>query len=251
MKLFGKKTLALALALTMVLALCPLTAFGEDVETPGTGTESGGTTPPSTVTGISLNKASLTLEEGKTETLSYTLAPEGSSGDVTWSSSDEEIATVTGGTVTAVKAGWATITAACGTAQAQCEVTVTAKTVPVTDVTISGAKGTMIVGESMKLTATVVPENATNKAVTWEVTQGDAVSVTADGTVKALKAGPATVVVKAGADTGLKSASQSITVVANTIVGLGTNEAQTKSLPYGTTADQVKAELAKIKWNVK
>lgn len=63
------------------------------------------------VTGVTLNKTSVTLTEGDTETLTATVAPENATNKaVTWTSSDESVATVTNGIVTAKSAGTATIT---------------------------------------------------------------------------------------------------------------------------------------------
>ncbi len=64
------------------------------------------------VTGVTLTKATTSIVEGATETLAYTIAPaDAGNKNVTWSSSDTDVATVsTGGTVTAVAAGTATIT---------------------------------------------------------------------------------------------------------------------------------------------
>ncbi len=76
------------------------------------------TTGASTDT-VTLNKSSLSLTVGGSETLTAT-----ASGTVTWSTSNSSVATVSGGTVTAIAAGTATITATCGTASATCVVTV-------------------------------------------------------------------------------------------------------------------------------
>ena len=76
-------------------------------------------------TAIELDQTALTLAEGRTATLKATLAPEGATTAVTWTSSDEKVATVAGGKVTAVAAGTATITAKAGDYSATCAVTVT------------------------------------------------------------------------------------------------------------------------------
>ena len=82
------------------------------------------------VTGLELNKNSLTLQEKGSDTLTATVKPaDATNQDVTWESSDTDIATVSeDGTVTAVSAGRATITATAADgsgASASCEVTVT------------------------------------------------------------------------------------------------------------------------------
>ena len=69
---------------------------------------------------ISLNKSSLSLTVGQTSVITAT-----ATGTVTWSSNNTSVATVNNGTVTAVSAGTATITATCGTASANCTITVT------------------------------------------------------------------------------------------------------------------------------
>lgn len=78
------------------------------------------------ITAIELNKSSLELEVAAEETLIVTKTPEDGEGEITWSSSDEEVATVVNGKVTAIKAGTATITASAGeNITDTCEVTVT------------------------------------------------------------------------------------------------------------------------------
>ena len=94
----------------------------------GTGTETKGEEVIVEVS-ISLNKRTISLREGRSETLTATVLPENvANKDVEWTSSDASIARVNNGSVTAVKAGKATITAtskADPTKSAVCEVTVT------------------------------------------------------------------------------------------------------------------------------
>ena len=83
------------------------------------------------VTGITLNKSTVTITEGETETLVATVTPsDAADRKVTWTTSDASVATVSNGVVTAVKAGTATITATAGGYSATCVVTVEAKEEP-------------------------------------------------------------------------------------------------------------------------
>ena len=83
------------------------------------------------VTGITLDRTSVELTEGETTTLVATVAPDDATIKmVAWSTSDEAIATVDNGVVTAVAAGTATITAKAGDKEATCVVTVEKKEEP-------------------------------------------------------------------------------------------------------------------------
>ena len=75
---------------------------------------------------VKLDKSELSLTEGETAKLTATVEPVETTDTLTWSTSNDKVATVAGGTVTAVAAGTATITATCGKFKAACTVTVTA-----------------------------------------------------------------------------------------------------------------------------
>ncbi|MDR6550813.1 LamG-like jellyroll fold domain-containing protein [Paenibacillus qinlingensis] len=85
-----------------------MTAYVDDISLVQTGG-----TAPSSVTGVSLNKTSTSIEKAGTETLTATVAPSGAPQAVVWSSSNSSVATVDANTglVTAVNTGTATITA--------------------------------------------------------------------------------------------------------------------------------------------
>lgn len=85
------------------------------------------------VTGVSLDRETLTLAVGGSAALTATVAPDNATDKtVTWTTSNDQVATVDDGTVTAVAAGTATITAQAGEKTAVCEVTVEAASVVVT-----------------------------------------------------------------------------------------------------------------------
>lgn len=148
------------------------------------------------ITAISLNKASTTLRAGTTETLTATVTPENATDAVVWSSSDEVVATVVDGVVTAVAKGTATITAASAsdrTIKAECLVTVLAP-VAVTGVTLNKSATTLLVGWTETLTATVAPEDATNKDVVW-TSSDESVATVENGVVTAVAKGTADITV--------------------------------------------------------
>ena len=135
---------------------------------------------------------------------------------VTWTSSDETKATVSAdGLVTGVAAGQATITATSKTDPtkfASVTINVTNDVVEVTSVSLNKTELTLEERASEKLIATITPENATDKSVTWSVTAGqDKVTVAQDGTVTALAVGEATVTVTT---TNGKTVSCKVTVTA-------------------------------------
>ena len=93
--------------------------------------------------------------------------------------------------------------------------TVTPEIVPVSQITLNKAETSISIGNSETLTATVAPENATNKALTWASSDEDVATVAPDGTVTAVKAGAATITATAADGSG-KSAVCKVTVIADT-----------------------------------
>jgi uncharacterized protein YjdB len=175
-------------------------------------------TPVISVTGITLNKNTLPLDEGQTETLIVTVMPENATDKtIIWTSSNDAVATVTNeGKVTAKAAGTATISATTqdGGKQAVCSVNVTARIVPVTGVTLFRPSSMITATITLKmrtLIATVSPENATNKNVTWASSNTNVVTVDKDGILTAISLGTATITVTT--QDGNKTATCDITVV--------------------------------------
>ena len=172
------------------------------------------------VTSVSLDKTTLTLTEGGSATLTATVKPDDASNkQVTWESDKVAVATVDeNGKVTAVKAGTAviTVTTKDGGKTAKCTVTVKAATVAVTSVTLDKTSLALQIGESAILNATVKPDNATNKEVTWSSSNTGIATVDANGKVTAKAAGNATITATAKDGSG-KKATCAVTVTAPTV----------------------------------
>ena len=149
-------------------------------------------------TGIKLNQTTLALETGNTANLIATVEPAGAVGSVSWSSSNDGVASIADGVVTAKSAGSATITAKISTFSATCTVTVTDPYVKVTSVTLDKTSLELIEGDAAQLTATVAPDNATDKTVTWKSSDTKVATVSASGEVAAIAEGKATITATAG-----------------------------------------------------
>ncbi|WP_051204973.1 Ig-like domain-containing protein [Butyrivibrio sp. VCD2006] len=171
------------------------------------------------VASLTLDKTSSSLSVGDTCALIAAIVPENADDKtVTWSSSNETVATVANGTVTAKNPGTAVITAVSNdnnNVKATCTVTVSAipvipQTTPVTGITLDLTKESMTTGSSITLWATVAPENADNKTVTW-TSSNESVATVVDGKVTAKSPGQA-IITAISNDNNAITASCEITV---------------------------------------
>ncbi len=161
------------------------------------------------VLSIALSQTEISLEVDGTATLTATVSPDNATNKtVIWESDKTNIATVDNtGKVSAIAQGTAKITATADGKSANCTVTVTAKPVPVTGIELDKTAITLEIDETQTLTATLAPDNATDKTVTWTVAPSGVVSVE-NGVITALKDGTATVTATANG----KSANCTVTV---------------------------------------
>ncbi|MBO5978633.1 MAG: Ig domain-containing protein, partial [Bacteroidales bacterium] len=116
---------------------------------------------------------------------------------ISWSSSDESIATVVNGAVTALKMGEVVITAKAGECIASCSIRVKAKEILVESITLDKTEAELTEGETLKLVAMVTPENATDKSIVWS-SSDERIATVADGLVSTLKAGEAIITAQCG-----------------------------------------------------
>ena len=166
------------------------------------------------VTSVTLDKTSLELVEGDEVTLTATVKPEDATDKtVTWTTSNEAVATIANGKVVAVKEGEATITAKAGDQSATCKVTIAKKVIPVSGISLDNTSLALKEGQEIQLTAIVTPEDATDKTVTWSCNKTGIATVDNTGKVKAVSEGIATITAKAGD----QSATCSVTVSKNVI----------------------------------
>jgi len=148
------------------------------------------TTCKVTVGTITLNKSSVTVDQGKTVTLTPTVYPSTlEDKTVKWKSSDKSVATVTSaGKVKGVKAGVATITCTSNATglSTTCTVTVPGIAFDPSEVVVRKKK-------TLTLTPIFYPETMEDKSVTWESSDKTVATVSAEGVVKGVKSGVVTI----------------------------------------------------------
>ena len=170
------------------------------------------------VTGVKLSATVAELTIGNSKQLTAAIAPTNATNKgVTWSSSNTNVASVSSsGVVVAKGEGTATITVRTddGGYTAACTIRVSKPSpsvVAVTGVKLSAIGIELPVGGSKRLSATITPSNATNKAVTWSSDNTSVAAVNSSGLITAKGEGTATVTVRT--DDGGYTATCKITVV--------------------------------------
>ena len=168
------------------------------------------------VKNITLDHKELTLEKGKSKNLKATITPDNATDkSITWKSSDKTIATVSSsGKIKAKKPGTVKITATAngGNKTAVCKVKVI---IPVKKVELDQKEAEVAKGACIKLNATILPKNATNKKVTWKSSNTKVAKVDKNGGVDGISNGTATITVTT--KDGGKQASCEVTVKGKTV----------------------------------
>jgi len=182
------------------------------------------------VESVTISIPSAELEIGKTLQLSATVTPTGATNkDITWSSSNPSVASISAaGLVTALSEGTTTITAAADGKKGECKVSVVKAAIAVTEVKLDKTELTLYEGEEETLTASVLPEDATDKTITW-ITSDKSIASVESGKVKAVGKGTAKITASAGG----KSASCNIEVF-RPVSGISLNKT-TLELPLEKT----------------
>ncbi len=194
------------------------------------------------ITDLSLSNKELSLTIGESHSISTVITPaDAKNPTLVWSSTAPETVSVNNGVITAHNVGVATITATTtdgSNITASCVVTV--NPVLTENIVLSSESLDVEEGEQFTLTASVVPDNATNKSVVWSSTNADVAHVDAQGNVSAKAAGNAKITATAADGSGV-SASCEVNVRKKVILATRiTVEPNTVSLFKGTSV-QLKA----------
>lgn len=154
---------------------------------------------------VKLNKTSISIVKGKT----YTLKVTGIRKKAQWSTSNKKIATVSSkGQVKGISGGKCNIYAKVSGKKYTCKVVVKQ---PVTKIALNKDKINLDNGKSYTLKITVAPKNASNKAVTWKISNPKVAVVSAKGKITGKSAGTTVITVTAKDGSG-KKASCKVTV---------------------------------------
>ena len=181
---------------------------------------SSGEEPPILTMGsIHLNKNELSLKEGENETLTVSFIEMSPSTNVIWSSSNEKVATVENGNVTAKSIGNTiiTVTTEDGQYKDTCTVSVVKKgdspepsEILITSILLNKSSLSLYVGNSETLIATIIPNNATDKNLVWS-SSNSSIATVENGKIIA-KAVGTTIITVSNSD-GTKKATCKVTVI--------------------------------------
>ena len=181
---------------------------------------------PPQVEKVTISASAKTLFVGQSCTLIAKAVPSNADDTtITWTSDNEAVASVSMGLVQANALGTATIKATSANGKsASCVITVTSSPIPVESVAFDKEEYSVILDGTLVLVPQILPEEATDKSVSWDVDKED-VAVVVGGVVKALKLGTAKIT--ATSSNG-KSASCLVTVLPKPVRATGV------SLDYST-----------------
>lgn len=197
----------------VVTGKAPGTAVITAVSHNGTLTACTITVIPSDLSGLSIDKASISINPGETEQLEAIFSPPAEDDGVIWLSDNQRVATVSDeGLVTAVSTGSAVITAVSikdDSIFANCNINVIT---PVTEVELDKHELEVKVGYADKLTASVLPEDASYKGIVWTSDSESIVKVSQLGDITAIKLGTAYVTARSIYNPSIKAVCKVLVV---------------------------------------
>lgn len=161
------------------------------------------------VESVSITPESLLLTEGENAHLDVIISPEGAdNGNLLWKSSNTGVATVENGNVMAIAAGKAEISVSIDGKSAFCSIEVKSRSVAVSSITLDKESLLLNKGETEKLKAIILPDDATDKTVIWSSSNESVAKVSDSGVVSAISGGTSIIT----AEVSGKSASCLLTV---------------------------------------
>ena len=205
------------------------------------------------VTSVTLNTDSLTLLPSETSTLTATVLPvDANNRNITWSTSDPSVVTISNGTVTAVAPGTATITVSTvdGNKTATCSITV--NKIAVTSISIK-SETSIVCGKYETLGVSVFPINASEKGVTWSTADSLIATVDSAGKVTGVSVGTTTITATSKDNSSITS-SCTVHITPIVVTGITINQGD-KTLDIGgtytytATVTPTNATNKAVEWN--
>ncbi len=146
------------------------------------------------VTGVMLSKNEITIKVDDEENIYATVVPSNASNQtISWSSSNEKIVLVSQGKIKGIAVGKTTIIAKSNNGKsATITVTVENKTINVEKITLNKSKTSIVIGNTETLNATISPDNASNKSITWSSSNEKIASVS-NGIITPKRTGKVTI----------------------------------------------------------
>lgn len=192
------------------------------------------------ITDITLSASSITIYTGASQTVTATITPsDATTKDLSWSSSNASVATVNNGVISGKSAGTAVVTCIAkdgSKKSAKCTVTVKQG---VTAITLNKTNATVGVGNTIQLTATVSPDNASNKSVTWTSANSSVASVNSTGQVKGVGTGTTIITCQSNDGTGVKA---QCTVTVSAVSNGSTDSKPTNNQPPAVSNEPTKPQ---------
>lgn len=180
-----RKIFTLLVAISILAVAC-------DKETPAP-------TPnePLTVESVTITPSTYELLIGESIQLEGSVLPEGVNYTAEWLSTNSDVVTVdNNGLATGVASGTAIIMLKAGEKTGSATINVVG--VAVESITLEKHELELTEGEQYTLRATVLPDNADNKSITWSSSDPTIATVSGSGQISALRAGEVTITAKAG-----------------------------------------------------
>lgn len=173
------------------------------------------------ITGVTITGTETEIFVGGKTTLTAQVSPGGADQSVTWTTSDDKVATVSAGVVTGVGVGPVTITATSTKDDSKSDTyTIEVKPILVSKITVSAASNDPLkVNGTVQLSATVEPDGATNKAFVWSSEDNEIAEVSEEGLVTAKKIGSCKIYATAQDESGVVG-EYTITVEATKVTSI-------------------------------
>ena len=210
---------------------------------------------------IKLDNSSIELVKGSTTILSATVAPSDATiKDIVWESSNSNIVKIDQtGKVTALSPGTAIITAtAIDGSEVSASCIVLVKAIEAQLLSISQSEANIVVNNTIDLYCTILPENASNKTVTWQTSNSNIASITQNGDnsikVTGVSPGVATIIATTNDGTNL-TAMCKVIVTSGVSILLSQTEAKLSindimTLTYTITPSDISVEWSTSDSNI-